>query len=70
MPLDPPALDEGPHLSYAVQWFIFGTIALGGYPLILDKVAQGRRHGGSSLPPEPDEPDAPDRVTASEPVAG
>lgn len=37
--LDPPALDEGPHLSYAVQWFIFSTIALGGYGLLLRKVA-------------------------------
>jgi surfeit locus 1 family protein len=24
----PPALDDGPHLSYAVQWFSFMTIAL------------------------------------------
>ena len=26
--LPPPALDEGPHLSYAVQWFSFAAIAL------------------------------------------
>lgn len=26
----PPALDEGPHLSYAVQWFCFAAVALGG----------------------------------------
>jgi surfeit locus 1 family protein len=25
-----PALDEGPHMSYAFQWFAFGTIALVG----------------------------------------
>ena len=25
-------LSEGPHLGYAVQWFIFSTIALVGYP--------------------------------------
>jgi cytochrome oxidase assembly protein ShyY1 len=24
--LEPPVLDEGPHLSYSVQWFLFGTI--------------------------------------------
>lgn len=35
LPLPLPALDGGPHLSYAVQWFIFATIAVGGYPLIL-----------------------------------
>jgi len=26
--LDPPALDDGPHLSYAIQWFSFAIIAL------------------------------------------
>jgi len=28
--IPPPELDEGPHLSYAIQWFAFATIALGG----------------------------------------
>jgi surfeit locus 1 family protein len=26
--LDPPELDDGPHLSYAIQWFAFSVIAL------------------------------------------
>jgi surfeit locus 1 family protein len=26
--LDPPPLDDGPHLSYAIQWFAFSIIAL------------------------------------------
>jgi surfeit locus 1 family protein len=26
--LDPPAIDEGPHLSYAVQWFLFAGLAV------------------------------------------
>ena len=26
----PPALDDGPHLNYAIQWFAFATIAFGG----------------------------------------
>jgi surfeit locus 1 family protein len=26
--LDPPALDDGPHLSYAIQWFSFSAMAL------------------------------------------
>jgi surfeit locus 1 family protein len=26
----PPPLDEGPHLSYAIQWFAFALIAIGG----------------------------------------
>jgi surfeit locus 1 family protein len=28
--LSPPPLDEGPHLSYAIQWFSFAAIALVG----------------------------------------
>lgn len=42
-PLAPPPVDdEGPHLSYAVQWFIFSSIAGFGYPIILRKVARER----------------------------
>ena len=26
--LDPPALDDGPHLNYAIQWFAFAAIAV------------------------------------------
>lgn len=37
-----PALDGGPHASYAVQWFIFTTIAIVGYPLILRRAARAR----------------------------
>ncbi len=37
--LGPPGVSEGPHLGYAVQWFIFSTIALGGYGLILRRQA-------------------------------
>jgi surfeit locus 1 family protein len=37
--LGPPHPDEGPHLAYAVQWFIFSTIAAGGYLLLLRRVA-------------------------------
>ena len=43
--LPPPTLDEGPHLSYAIQWFIFSTIALVGYPLILRRSARNRDLG-------------------------
>jgi len=38
--LGPPELDQGPYFSYAVQWFIFTTIALVGYPLILRRNAR------------------------------
>ncbi len=44
--LGPPEPGLGPHLSYAVQWFIFTAIASGGYVLLLRRVArdQGRLH--------------------------
>jgi cytochrome oxidase assembly protein ShyY1 len=40
VPLGAPTPDEGPHLSYAVQWFIFTVIAAGGYVLLLRRVAR------------------------------
>ena len=48
VPVPLPELDAGPHRSYAVQWFIFATIGVIGYPLILRRVARDRgrgRHG-------------------------
>ena len=55
--LDPPELDQGPHLSYAVQWFIFTTIAIVGYLLILRRVARTRRRTGRDRPDrEPRQP--------------
>jgi len=44
--LDPPELDEGPHFGYAMQWFIFSTIAVVGYPLILRRNARERAADG------------------------
>jgi cytochrome oxidase assembly protein ShyY1 len=44
--LPEPVLDEGPHLSYAIQWFIFTTIALIGYPLILRRKARDKEREG------------------------
>ena len=41
----PPALDEGSHLSYAVQWFGFAAIALVGLGVML---LRGRRGGANS----------------------
>jgi cytochrome oxidase assembly protein ShyY1 len=42
VPVDPPELGEGPHFSYAMQWFIFSGIAVVGYPLVLRRIAQRR----------------------------
>jgi cytochrome oxidase assembly protein ShyY1 len=33
--IDAPATDSGPHLGYAVQWFLFFAVTLVGYPLVL-----------------------------------
>ena len=51
----PPELSEGPHLGYAVQWFIFSAIALVGYPLVLRRVIARR---GKEV--DDDDPDGPD----------
>ncbi len=34
-PVPTPELDEGPHLSYAVQWFLFAGVTVVGYPFLL-----------------------------------
>ena len=44
--LPEPVLDDGPHLSYAIQWFIFSAIAVIGYPLILRRSARHREREG------------------------
>jgi cytochrome oxidase assembly protein ShyY1 len=51
-PVPLPDLGEGPHLSYAVQWFIFSVIAVVGYPLVLRRVVQRR---GREVDDEDDE---------------
>lgn len=42
-PLPPPTLDEGPHLSYAVQWFIFAGCVLVGWVLAIRRSILTRR---------------------------
>jgi cytochrome oxidase assembly protein ShyY1 len=37
---EPPSIPSGPHLSYAVQWFLFSGVVLVGYPLLLRRVAR------------------------------
>ena len=48
--LGTPELSEGPHLSYAVQWFTFTTIAVVGYALLLRRVArdEAREEAGAA----------------------
>ena len=41
--LPPPELSEGPHLAYAVQWFLFACMALGGYVVLARREAADRQ---------------------------
>ena len=65
-PAQPHVLDEGPHLSYAMQWFIFTTVAVVGYPMILWRKANDVRRAGRSTGDQP--PDDPD--DGSDPESG
>lgn len=59
-PLPPLDLGEGPHLSYAVQWFAFSAVAVGGWALLLRRRATrtGHAHDGSAEPLTPARPAA------------
>jgi surfeit locus 1 family protein len=43
--LPPPALDEGPHLSYAIQWFSFAAIALIGAAVVAARARVSPQYG-------------------------
>ena len=47
-PVPLPPLDEGPHLSYAVQWFIFGSIAVIGYVVLAMRERREWTHSTSA----------------------
>lgn len=42
VPVTPPALGDGPHLGYAVQWFLFSAVGVAGYPFLLRRRARDR----------------------------
>jgi surfeit locus 1 family protein len=50
VPAPLPPRDEGPHLSYAIQWFSFAAIAILGYVLL---ARRGRRPVTASAPEDP-----------------
>jgi len=56
-PLGAPALDEGPHLSYALQWFAFTAIGVIGMVVLVRADLRDRRRerqaGPASSPPPP-----------------
>ena len=47
-----PTLDNGPHLSYAVQWFSFAAIAVVGYVVLLRRDRRDRAAPGAAAPGE------------------
>jgi cytochrome oxidase assembly protein ShyY1 len=52
VPVPLPELDEGPHLSYAGQWFIFAALTVVFYPLILRRRARELEKEARSVTPE------------------
>jgi cytochrome oxidase assembly protein ShyY1 len=44
----PPELESGPHLSYAIQWFAFAVIGIGGFILLIRAEAKVRRQDAES----------------------
>lgn len=44
-PIPYPELNDGPHLSYAIQWFIFTAIAIGGLFILIRGDIRDRRKG-------------------------
>jgi cytochrome oxidase assembly protein ShyY1 len=39
--LEPPPVDEGPHLSYAIQWFLFAGLAAAFAVLVVGRTGDG-----------------------------
>lgn len=62
--LPPPALDDGPHLSYAIQWFSFAAIAVFGAGAVVARArvspeSRGRAVVDWKVPPAPPPPRGP-----------
>jgi cytochrome oxidase assembly protein ShyY1 len=48
--LPPPEPSEGPHLAYAVQWYMFAGLALGGYVVLARREAEDIRTAAQRVP--------------------
>jgi len=49
--LNPPALDDGPHLGYAIQWFSFALIAVAGAGIVAARESRSRKGPSSAAAP-------------------
>ncbi len=69
--LPPPEQTEGPHLGYAVQWFLFAAVGVVGWPVLLRSTARERRQDASYLsgPVAEDQPTPEGAPATSEPVS-
>lgn len=56
--LPPPVLDDGPHLSYTIQWFAFATIAIVGGAGLIARPRQSTARAPSAGGPPPPPPGA------------
>jgi cytochrome oxidase assembly protein ShyY1 len=72
VPVPPPTLDEGPHLSYAVQWFIFSACVLIGWVLAVRRSMRNRQNEVTDGADERATPDSgpPDDVVAASSTTG
>ncbi len=72
-PLPAPTLDEGPHLSYAAQWFIFAACVLVGWVLAVRRSIRSHRRdaltAATAAPTTPDS-DLPADVVAASSTTG
>ena len=68
-PIPAPTLDEGPHLSYAAQWFIFAVCVLVGWVLAVRRSIRSRQRAAitaaGAAPATPDSDPPADAVAAS-----
>jgi len=72
-PVPPPTLDDGPHFSYAVQWFIFAAAVLVGWVLAVRRSIRSRRRDAltaSAAEPTTPDSDQPDDVEAANSTTG
>jgi len=65
LPVPAPTLDEGPHLSYAIQWFIFAACVLIGWVLAVRRSLATRRRATSGDDQAPEVRDEPAERTSS-----
>lgn len=49
-PIPLPQLDNGPHMSYAIQWFTFATLAVIGWVVVVRKSGRDHKHSAHDKP--------------------